>query len=104
MLLEDKLRPWQENARFIKKGGGVFILYNKNKEVLYIGESESLKDTFTNYLDNSFENDECKQKTRFYQREFVDDPKSVKERLLEEFKEEQGKLPICNERTTTAVI
>lgn len=104
MMLTDKLRPWQENARFIKKGGGVYVLYNRNREILYIGESENLQETFTHYLDTSFEDDSCKQKTWFYQREFVDDPKKVKEILLEEYKEEQGKLPLCNEKTTTAVV
>jgi len=72
------------------------VLCNRNKEIIYIGESENLQQTFTKYVDNNFENDSDKQKTQSYQREFVEDPKERKRILLEDFKREHGKLPSCN--------
>ena len=39
---------------------------------------------------------ECKQKTASYQREFTDNPKERQAQLIEDFKNEYGKLPSCN--------
>jgi hypothetical protein len=47
-------------------------------------------------LDKDFDGDECKQKTHSYQRRFTDNQKEEKENLLEQFREENGKLPDCN--------
>jgi len=96
-ILDDKFRVWLDSAKFVKAIPGVFVLYNRNKEIIYIGESENLQQTFTNYVDNNFENDSGKQKTQSYQREFVEDPKERKRILLEDFKREYGKLPSCNQ-------
>jgi excinuclease UvrABC nuclease subunit len=96
-ILDDKFRVWLDSAKFVKAIPGVFVLYNRNKEIIYIGESENLQQTFTKYVDNNFENDSGKQKTQSYQREFVEDPKERKRILLEDFKREHGKLPSCNQ-------
>ncbi len=96
-ILDDKFRVWLDSAKFVKAIPGVFVLYNRNKEIIYIGESENLQQTFTKYVDNNFENDSGKQKTQSYQREFVEDPKEKKRILLEDFKREHGKLPSCNQ-------
>ncbi len=96
-ILDDKLRVWLDSAKFVKAIPGVFVLYNRNKEIIYIGESDNLQQTFTKYVDNNFENDSAKQKTQSYQREFVEDPKERKRILLEDFKREYGKLPSCNQ-------
>ena len=96
-ILEDKVRVWLDSAKFVKAIPGVYVLYNRKKETIYIGESNNLQETFTKYADKNFEDDSCKQKTYSYQREFVDNPKERKEQLLENFKEENGRLPICNE-------
>ncbi len=95
-ILNDKFRVWLDSAKFVKAIPGVFVLYNRNKEIIYIGESKNLQQTFTKYVDNNFENDSGKQKTQSYQREFVEDPKERKRILLEDFKKEHGKLPFCN--------
>ena len=96
-LLDDKVRVWLDSAKFVKAIPGVYVLYNRNKEIIYIGESDNLQQTFTKYVDNNFENDSGKQKTQSYQREFVEDPKERKRILLEDFKREYGKLPSCNQ-------
>ena len=96
VILDDKIRVWLDSAKFVKSIPGVYVLYNRNKEVIYIGESENLQLTFTKYVDDSFESNSCKQKTHSYQREFVENPKERKRVLLEDFKLEHGKLPECN--------
>jgi excinuclease UvrABC nuclease subunit len=96
-ILDDKFRVWLDSAKFVKAIPGVFVLYNRNKEIIYIGESDNLQQTFTKYVDNNFENDSDKQKTQSYQREFIKDPKERKKILLEDFKREYGKLPSCNQ-------
>ena len=95
-LLDDKMRVWLESAKFVKPSPGVYVLYSRNKEVIYIGESSNLEKTFTKYVDDEFEGNECKQKTASYQREFTDNPKERQLQLIEEFKDQTGRLPACN--------
>ncbi|QUC65497.1 GIY-YIG nuclease family protein [Nitrosopumilus sp. K4] len=95
-LLDDKMRVWLESAKFVKPIPGVYVLYSRNKEVIYIGESINLEKTFTKYVDEEFEGDECKQKTASYQREFTDNPKEKQLQLIEDFKTQTGKIPVCN--------
>ena len=96
-ILDDKLRVWLESSRFVKAKPGVYVLYGKSNEVIYIGQSNNLQKRFAKYIDTNFENDNCKQKTVAYQREFLDDPKERQNQLLEEFKDRFGRLPLCNE-------
>ena len=95
-LLEDKMRVWLESAKFVKPLSGVYVLYNRSKEIIYIGETSNMESTFTKYVDTEFEGNECMQKTQSYQREFVDNPKERQLQLIEEFKSQMGKLPSCN--------
>ncbi len=95
-LLDDKMRVWLESAKFVKRVPGVYVLYNRNKEPIYIGETNNLEETFTKYVDTDFEGNECKQKTQSYQREFTENPKEYQLRLMGQFKNESGKLPECN--------
>ncbi len=96
-LLEDKLHVWLDSSRFVKARPGVYILYDKKDEVIYIGETNNLQERFTKYLDTSFEDNTCKQKTVTYQREFLDNPKERQSQLFEEFKNQFGRMPLCNE-------
>ncbi len=95
-LLDDKMRVWLESAKFVKRVPGVYVLYNRNKEPIYIGETNNLSERFTKYVNTDFEGNECKQKTQSYQREFTDNPKEYQLRLIEQFKNESGKLPGSN--------
>ena len=95
-LLDDKMRIWIESVKFVKPVPGVYVLYNRNKDALYIGETSNLERTFTKYVDTNFEEDECKQKTQFYQREFVENTKERQLQLIEEYKNESARLPSCN--------
>ena len=77
-LLDDKMRVWLESAKFVKAIPGVYVLYNRNKEPIFIGETNNLETTFTKYVDTEFEGNECMQKTSSYQRVFTNNQKQCK--------------------------
>ena len=95
-LLDDKMRVWLESAKFVKSIPGVYVLYNRNKDPIFVGETNNLEMTFTNYLDTEFDGNECMKKTSFYQRVFTNDQKQRQLELMEVVKKETGKYPICN--------
>jgi excinuclease UvrABC nuclease subunit len=95
-LLDDKMRVWLESAKFVKAIPGVYVLYNRNKDPIYVGETNNLEMTFTNHLDTEFDGNECMQKTSFYQRVFTNDQKQKQLELIESVKNETGNYPSCN--------
>jgi len=95
-LLEDKMRVWISSAAFVKPNSAVYVFYNRKKDPIYIGDTTNLEKTFSEYIDTDFKENECKQKTQFYQREFVENPKERQLQLIEEFQKETGNMPICN--------
>ena len=95
-LLDDKMRVWTNSAQYVKPSPGVYVLYNRNKDPIYIGETENLEERFAKYADTEFEGNECKQKTSSYQRVFAENPKEMQLQLIEDFKNETGKMPSCN--------
>ena len=95
-LLDDKMRVWLESAKFVKPIPGVYVLYNRNKEPIFIGETDNLESTFTKYVDTEFEGNECMKKTSSYQRIFTKNQKQEKIELIEQFKNETVKYPSCN--------
>ena len=95
-LLDDKMRVWLDSAKFVKPISGIYVLYNRSKEPIFIGETNNLETTFTKYVDTEFEGNECMQKTSLYQRIFTDNQKQEQLELIERYKNETGKLPSCN--------
>ena len=95
-LLDDKMRVWLDSAKFVKAIPGIYVLYNRNKDPIFIGETNNLETTFTKYVDTEFEGNECMQKTSLYQRIFTDNQKQEQLELIEKYKNETGKLPSCN--------
>ncbi len=95
-ILDEKVLLWLQSARFVKSRPGVYVLYDKKLNTLYIGSSDNLQKEFGNYVDTNFENDTCKQKTHTYQRAFIENPKERKRHLLEDYKKKHGILPCCN--------
>jgi len=95
-ILDEKVLLWLESARFVKSRPGVYVLYDKKLNTLYIGSSDNLQKEFVKYVDTNFENDTCKQKTHTYQRTFIENPKERKRHLLEDYKKKHGILPCCN--------
>jgi len=57
-ILEGKVLLWLDSARFVKNKPGVYVLYDKKLNVLYIGKSASLQKEFEKYVDTNYENDE----------------------------------------------
>ena len=74
----------------------MYVLYDKNSDAIYIGASENLQQTFEKYVNEDFENNACKQKTRSYQRIFVENPQERQKQMLEDYEKEHGKIPSCN--------
>lgn len=96
-ILDEKVQLWLDSARFVKSRPGIYVLYDKKLNVLYIGSSDNLQKQFTKYLETNFEGNDCKQKTHTYQRHFLDNPQERKTRLLEEYRIKHGNFPPCNE-------
>jgi len=69
-ILDENVLVWLKSAQFVKAKPGVYVLYDKNLDAIYIGESDNLQKEFAKFVDTNFENDACKQKTRTYQRSF----------------------------------
>jgi excinuclease UvrABC nuclease subunit len=90
------MRVWTDSAKFVKPNPGVYVLYNRNKDPIFIGETDNLEETFAKYVDTEFDGEECKQKTSSYQRVFVENPKELQLQVLEDFKNQTGNTPICN--------
>ena len=61
-----------------------------------LAKTNNLEKTFTKYVDTNFDENECKQKTQFYQRVFTDNPKQLQLQLIYEFKNKTSKFPTCN--------
>ncbi|MDC0070082.1 GIY-YIG nuclease family protein [Nitrosopumilus sp.] len=95
-LLDDKMRVWLESAKFVKSISGIYVFYNRNKEPIFVGETENLEKTFTNFLDTDFDENECLKKTAFYQRIFTDNQKQEQLELINKIKNETGSYPSCN--------
>ena len=64
---------------------------------LEIDHNEKGEIVSPSYVDTDFEYDACKQKTVSYQREFIENHKERMKQLLDDFKNERGKIPVCND-------
>lgn len=95
-ILEDKVHLWLQSAKFVKAKPGVYVLYNRSMEVIYIGGCDNLQNEFEGYVDTGFENDKCKRGTYAYQKKFVENPQEERRLLLEEYRKKHGAVPICN--------
>jgi len=55
-ILDGTVLVWLESAQFVKAKSGVYVLYDKNFDAIYIGESENLQNKFVKYVNTNFEN------------------------------------------------
>jgi len=94
--MTSKLYVWSEKAKSILPKAGVYGLYNQDYELIYVGESPNLQQSFTKYLETNFAQDPCKQSTRYYNREFTQNHQKRKKEILEEYKNKYGTYPKCN--------
>jgi len=89
---------WNEkNAKGIASKPGVYGLFKSGRVLIYVGSASNLKTRFTHYWDTNFKEDPCKRATRAYKREFRADYKEREGELLNQYLDENGKLPDCND-------
>lgn|SRR5574338_225069 len=96
-ILEEKIHLWTDSARFVKSKPGIYVLYDRKLNAIYIGESENLQQQFSKYLDSNFEGEPCKQKTHAYQRTFTVNQTEKKKLVLDAFMAKYGQVPCCND-------
>jgi len=94
--MSSKFYVWGEKAKSIPPKAGVYGLYNGDYELIYVGESLNLKETFEEYLKTNFFQDPCKLATKYYNRQFTLSPQKRKKEILEEYKRKYGTYPKCN--------
>ncbi|UCG36259.1 MAG: GIY-YIG nuclease family protein [Candidatus Bathyarchaeota archaeon] len=87
---------WGEKAKHVPEESGVYALYDKDRNLIYIGESNNLRKDFTNYLETDFSGDLCKRETRYYEREVTPNQEERAKELLSEYQQSHGELPKCN--------
>ena len=61
-ILEGKVLLWLGSARFVKNKSGVYVLYDKKLNVLYIGQSDSLQKEFEKYVNTDFKDENVNKK------------------------------------------
>jgi len=96
MLISGKLFVWKEGAKYAPEEAGVYVLYNKEKSVIYVGGSSNIRETFTNYLETNFSDDPRKRETRYYKRKSTQKWKKQVNELLDTYRQTYGELPRLN--------
>ncbi len=96
MPISGKMYFWGEKAKHVPQRSGVYALYDKNKILIYIGESTNLRKEFTYFLKSNFSDNPRKGETKYYKRELTPKQEERMKELLEEYRQEHGKLPKCN--------
>ena len=83
----------EKHIRMVPDFPGVYELGDILQEIIYIGKSERLPQSLMKLLDRD---DPCLRNAEFFRYRPVKDIESEYNKLIEEFKEEQGRLPRCN--------
>ena len=96
MPISGKLYVWEDRAKQVPEGPGVYALYNEDKVLIYIGESTSLREKFIHYLETNFSDDPRKGETRYYKREFTSNQEGRMKELVDEYRQKHGNFPECN--------
>ncbi len=87
---------WGDKAKYVPEEPGVYAFYGRDQALIYVGESNNLREDFTHYLREDFSNDSCKRETKYYKRELTSRPEDRAKELLDEYKQNHGELPKCN--------
>lgn len=96
MLLTEKLFMWDKGIRFSPETSGVYIFYNKDRQVIYIGGTTNIRETFTEYFENDFSSDPRKRETKYYKRMPSPTWKEKQEDLVREHIQKFGRVPKYN--------
>ena len=96
MPIQGNLYLWGERAKGVPEETGVYALYDKNRNMIYLGGSSNLRETFTNYLETNFSVDPRKRETVFYRRMNAKNWEETVKCLLDEYKKDCGDIPKLN--------
>jgi hypothetical protein len=96
MPIQGKLYLWGERAKGVPAEIGVFALYDKNRNMIYVGGSSNLRETFSRYVETNFSDDPRKRETIYYRRMSTIAWEETVKNLLEEYKVECGEIPKLN--------
>ena len=96
MPILGNLYLWGNKAKGVPKETGVYAFYDENRNLIYLGGSSDLRETFTRYLENNFSEDPRKRETTYYRRMNAKNWEETVKCLLAEYKKDCGDLPKLN--------
>jgi len=96
MSISGKMYCWGDKAKHVPEKPGLYMFYNKDGGLIYIGKSANLRETFTQYLETKFSKEPCKLETKYYKREFTSNQQDRAKELIEEYRQKYGRFPDCN--------
>ena len=85
MAILGKTYSWGDRAKYVQEKPGVYAFYDKDVALIYIGKSINLQESFAEYIETNFSNEPCKNVTKYYRREFTENPEKRMKELLEEY-------------------
>jgi hypothetical protein len=101
MLSSEKLFLWDKGIQFSPKTSGVYLFYDKNRQIIYIGGTENIRKTFMDYFESNFSSDPRKKETKYYKRMTSSTWKQTHEVLLKDYYKKFGKTPKYNNPVST---
>ncbi len=96
MTISGSFYLWGERAKNVQAEAAVYELYDESYQLIFVGDSSNLRQSFAKYLETGFSGDECKVATKYYKREFTSRPKERREEILAEYMSEHGTAPKGN--------
>lgn len=96
MSLSGKMYYWGDKAKNVSGESGVYALYDEHQALIYIGGSANLREEFVKYLETDFSGEPCKNRTKYYRREFTPRQEDLAKELLQEYRLKHGEFPSCN--------
>ena len=96
MPILGNLYLWGEKAKGVPKETGVYAFYDENRNLIYLGGSSDLRETFTHYVETEFSDDPRKRETKYYRRMNAINWEETVKCLLAEYKKDCGDLPKLN--------
>lgn len=96
MPITGKLYVWEDRAKYAPATAGVYAFYDDEKDMIFLGGSGNLRETFKNYLESNFAADPRKRRTVYYRREAIENWKERMAKLVEEYNQKYGELPSLN--------
>lgn len=98
-MLKGKFHLWnKEQVKKVPKKPGVYGLYSKQRDLIYVGSSGNINKRLMHYLRSEFmDDDPCKRYTAYFTVELT--PRFIQREgsILREYVRKEAKLPVCND-------